>query len=268
MAGVMTAQIALLSVASFLPPTMTRTVVSTLGSCSLALPIIGYFIVLSCSEALDDWPSIGRIVLFGLCSVVFSLITFSCFAFFFSASSKIALRCGLSLNEKLALRNDGNFPVQPLLFNGYTADMDSPDDLSIAVSKAWEIAARTFDINVTAPYVLRLGAKMAKFEAFLPDFGSPNGMVLANLTPEWESNPEKRKCAVDAGLFISFINPEFYAVFDKKEFWDALKDWGYFGAKGVNRNGCLDSVVNPGRSRRNIRAVDALRMPSIRSGCR
>src|SRR5436190_3978294 len=81
MAGVMTAQIALLSVASFLPPTMTRTVVSTLGSCSLALPIIGYFIVLSCSEALDDWPSIGRIVLFGLCSVVFSLITFSCFAF-------------------------------------------------------------------------------------------------------------------------------------------------------------------------------------------
>jgi hypothetical protein len=79
--GVMAAQIALLLFFSFLPPTMSRSVVATLGNCSLALPMIGYFIVLSRSEALEHWPSLGRIMLFVICSVVISLIAFTCFSF-------------------------------------------------------------------------------------------------------------------------------------------------------------------------------------------
>jgi hypothetical protein len=109
--------------------------------------------------------------------------------------------------------------------------MDGADDPSDAVSKAWLAASRAFGIDVIAPYLMQNGAKTVKFEAFLPDFGGPNGMVLGLVADTDAEMREPLRCANAAGLNVSFLNPEVYGEFNKKEFWDALKDWGYFGSK-------------------------------------
>jgi hypothetical protein len=96
------------------------------------------------------------------------------------------------------------------------------------VSDAWKIAGQEFGIDVVAPYFLRCGASSVRFEAFLPSFGSQNGMVVGLTTND---SSEAHKCAEEAGLFCSYVNPEVYREFKKKEFWEALKDWGYFGPK-------------------------------------
>lgn len=99
------------------------------------------------------------------------------------------------------------------------------------VIAAWGEASRRLGIKIASPFVLRAGEISVDCIAFLPQFGSLNGMVIgACLPPEFDTDPALIRCAQMSGLYYSFINPERYAVFDEERFKEALSDWQFYGA--------------------------------------
>ena len=96
------------------------------------------------------------------------------------------------------------------------------------VCDSWQIAARVLSISVEAPYVIKKNDLIdIPCVAYLPDFGSANGMVIG-LTSD-PSNKAIQSAAVSLQLYYSFINPDFYQHYNDEEFQEALVDWGFFG---------------------------------------
>jgi len=107
------------------------------------------------------------------------------------------------------------------------------DEVAAKIEDAWLDAAEQLGIDVEAPYVIDTAAGSATFLAFLPDFGGPNGMVLASADVEEGDLPTH--VANDAGLFRVEVT-ERYATYDEDLFRDSLNDWGWYGP----RNGAPD----------------------------
>lgn len=98
------------------------------------------------------------------------------------------------------------------------------------VIRAWLEASAKLGIKVIAPYTLSDGNQSLRCLAYLPDFGSPNGMVVAPLTsPALLSDRHLHELAQKKGLFCSSIDPLGWAQYDETAFKDALVDWGFFG---------------------------------------
>jgi hypothetical protein len=94
-------------------------------------------------------------------------------------------------------------------------------------------ASRKLGIKVAAPYTLRHAGKSTQCLAFLPDFGSPNGMVVgATMPPEFQTDTTLIECARAKGMSFSFLNLERYNNFDEQRYKEALLDWGFFGPPG------------------------------------
>lgn len=105
---------------------------------------------------------------------------------------------------------------------------DRPEEL---LADNWRRAASDLNIRVVVPYTLVAFGKQVDCVAFLPDFGSPFGMVIGlTCAPDFETSPELVHLAQERKLFYSFINPESYLVYHRDDFISALRDWGYYGA--------------------------------------
>src|ERR1700730_8601522 len=93
---------------------------------------------------------------------------------------------------------------------------------------AWRIAADALSITVNAPYLLNaLDGTQVLFAAYLPDFGSPRGMVIGLLgRPTYMRDKALLSAAKSRGLYNSFINAEIFARYDEEVFKEALTDWG------------------------------------------
>lgn len=92
-------------------------------------------------------------------------------------------------------------------------------------------AANELGIRAVVPFVLSASGKQVNRVAFLPDFGSPSGMVIGlTIAPDFETDPELVRLAQGEDLFYSFVNPESYLVYNRDDFINALRDWGYYGA--------------------------------------
>jgi len=66
--------------------------------------------------------------------------------------------------------------------------------------------------------------------AHLPDFGSPNGMVIGFIHhPDYGVDTRLKLAAESQGLFCSFINYKVYGHYNEEVFKEALADWGFFG---------------------------------------
>jgi hypothetical protein len=90
---------------------------------------------------------------------------------------------------------------------------------------AWREAASQLGVRVVAPYSVDLtdGTSIA-VEAFLPDFGGPQGAVAVALDDQ-----ERCRQVSATGQFVSQVSPR-YRRFDARLFRDTLDDWGWFGA--------------------------------------
>ena len=98
------------------------------------------------------------------------------------------------------------------------------------VTQSWTEASPKLKIRVIAPYVLDVEGGSVRCLAFLPDFGAPNGMVVAAITPpEFETDARLIERAREKGLFCSFVNPLGWMQYDETGFKKALLDWRYFG---------------------------------------
>ena len=109
--------------------------------------------------------------------------------------------------------------------------MLKPKDTMFAEAvDAWLSAANTLQIELTAPYITSADTDEAAI-AFLPRFGSENGMLVVGATPPaFETSAAIREYAQSNGLYYSVLNLEKYREFDATVFIDALRDWGFFGS--------------------------------------
>jgi hypothetical protein len=98
--------------------------------------------------------------------------------------------------------------------------------------KACKTAATDLGITVVSPYTLSVGSRSKLCVAFLPDFGSCNGMVLGMIMPpSFPTDPELVGLAEVAGLFCSFLNWEVYSDYDQMTYKELLIDAGFFGSE-------------------------------------
>src|SRR5260370_32358451 len=98
------------------------------------------------------------------------------------------------------------------------------EDLRNTLSDAWRTAAKSLSLRIEAPYVLE-GADGIKVPcvAYLPDFGSPNGMVIGFICrPDHKDDSRLRLAAESRGLFFSFINFKVYEQYNEEIYKEAL----------------------------------------------
>jgi hypothetical protein len=104
------------------------------------------------------------------------------------------------------------------------------EDQRDALIRAWQSAQRELKIRVTAPFSLSTGTATHNCVAFLPDFGSPAGMVIDAIEPPlFRPSKGLATAAEAAGLYLSLISAEVYLHFDSEKFKEALLEWGFFG---------------------------------------
>lgn len=104
----------------------------------------------------------------------------------------------------------------------------------------WHSMASELDFEIIAPYTINYDNKELSCFAFLPKFGSENGMVIDVISPPtYETNKEISNACKILGVYYAFINYDSYAKAGKKVFCEALLDWGYFGEPEGKPN-CID----------------------------
>ncbi len=103
------------------------------------------------------------------------------------------------------------------------------------VVKAWQRCATDLGIRVEAPYELldRFG-RLCHFAAYVPDFGSSKGaLVLVVEPPVFDHDKVAAECAKHHDIWLSCMNIEMYAAYDRQTFIDVLDDWQYFGMEST-----------------------------------
>lgn len=98
-------------------------------------------------------------------------------------------------------------------------------------AEVWREAGDKLRFKVTAPFRLESDGQSAWCIAFLPDFGSPKGVVVAPMMPPaFDIDPLIEKLAKKHGYFCSFMSAVGWE-YDEAAIKDALVDWGFFGPK-------------------------------------
>jgi hypothetical protein len=89
---------------------------------------------------------------------------------------------------------------------------------------AWLAAERDLGVRVVAPHELRLAdGNTIEVEAFLPDFGGPNGAVAVSLHDD-----ERCRQAASTQHFVSGLGDS-YRAFERGLFKETMDDWGWYG---------------------------------------
>jgi len=98
-------------------------------------------------------------------------------------------------------------------------------DLNVQIVSAWLEASKDLGIAVIAPYRIEpSGTELLQCEAFMPDFGSPNGAIAISSRSRRLVRPVLR----EVGRWHSELG-DGYARYSRKLFIETLNDWGWFG---------------------------------------
>jgi hypothetical protein len=92
--------------------------------------------------------------------------------------------------------------------------------------KAWLQASETLNFKIITPYFLEINGKKKEIFAFLPEYGSSNGMIIG-LASQYEDK-EIRNWSTKHACYCSFIYVENHLVYNENIFRDSLEDWGKF----------------------------------------
>src|ERR1043165_1985894 len=97
--------------------------------------------------------------------------------------------------------------------------------LDVRISDTWREAGLRLKIRVVAPFAFQLpDGSTVDVEAFLPDFGGPQGAVVVPLADE-----TRGKRATAGPYFVSLV-ADSYCRYDEQLFRQTLDDWGWLGA--------------------------------------
>lgn len=84
---------------------------------------------------------------------------------------------------------------------------------------------RQLTVRVETPFFVRHAGNVVQFDAHLPDFGGPNGMVL--VLDGMGNFAELSKVASSVGLYFSALNGA--APTSERDVMATLDDWGFYG---------------------------------------
>lgn len=109
------------------------------------------------------------------------------------------------------------------------------------MARAWKEAAKDLGIEFEAPFVVkdRRGCKHV-CSGIIPNFGSKLGVLV--ISGKQDANPEEiwdAASSVDK-YRLSAMSPH-YETYDRRLFIDALRNWGWYGAKGKRPKWYLNS---------------------------
>jgi hypothetical protein len=94
----------------------------------------------------------------------------------------------------------------------------------------WHLMSNELHFDIVSPFILEYDGHKLECFAFLPKFGSKNGMIIDLIfPPEYATNKQISNACKRLGLYCSFINYESYAGAQTETFCETLNDWGYFG---------------------------------------
>jgi len=93
-----------------------------------------------------------------------------------------------------------------------------------AISDAWRMAGVDLAIRVVAPFTHKLpDGRAIEFEAWLPDFGGPNGALVMS---------ECSRTSIENSQIWSSVVMAAYRQYERRLFADTLDDWQWSGQKG------------------------------------
>lgn len=93
----------------------------------------------------------------------------------------------------------------------------------------WFLASKRLDFEVVCPFKLTFKGKEKVVFAFLPAYGSENGVIVDLITPpEFQTDPEIIEWAQEQGCYYSFLNVESLVNYDEDYFIRTLQDWGRY----------------------------------------
>ncbi|MEO0553899.1 MAG: hypothetical protein AAF149_11895 [Bacteroidota bacterium] len=92
--------------------------------------------------------------------------------------------------------------------------------------KNWQLASKRLNFKLVSPYNVNSDGYEMEFFAFLPEYGSSNGMVLGlTSAPEFNTDSELIKWAKESECSYSFLNVDDYSAYNEAIFLEALQDW-------------------------------------------
>lgn len=104
------------------------------------------------------------------------------------------------------------------------------DEMIKKVINSWLRASKELNFKIVAPYIFNSNSGSFECIAYLPDFGSKNGMIIDKISPpSYGPTPGLPEAAKHMELYYSSINIEYYFEFNVDIFKDALIDWGFYG---------------------------------------
>lgn len=85
--------------------------------------------------------------------------------------------------------------------------------------------ATQLGVRVVSPFFVPNAEKLVRFDAFLPDFGGNNGIVI--IFDKMDNFAEFLNVARAAGFYFSNLNGE--ASTSESSVKETLDDWGFYG---------------------------------------
>ncbi len=133
------------------------------------------------------------------------------------------------MKYKVALNDWGYFgPLEdcPHWFVGYNHTQIGITHRKIM--EAWRQASRSLGLRVVESLPPLTGRHT--FVAFLPDFGSPAGVILgATYPPGFDKDRAIEEFAKSQGIAYSFLSTPEYVMYDEQNYRELLSGLGYFG---------------------------------------
>ncbi|GHV57994.1 hypothetical protein FACS1894182_08440 [Bacteroidia bacterium] len=98
-----------------------------------------------------------------------------------------------------------------------------------AVRYNWLRASQELGFRIVTPYIFTLNEVKHEAFAFLPEYGSPNGIIIdLMMEPNFETNEKVEEFAQINTCFYSFIGVDGFPSYNKDFIIDCLEDWGKF----------------------------------------
>jgi hypothetical protein len=95
--------------------------------------------------------------------------------------------------------------------------------------KNWIKGSKKMGFKIITPYHFIINGEKRKAFAFLPEYGSPNGMLIGfTSSPNFEIDKDILEWAKEQRCFYSFINIDGSLRYDECFIQDSLGDWGKF----------------------------------------
>jgi hypothetical protein len=97
------------------------------------------------------------------------------------------------------------------------------------VQENWIKASLHFKFKIISPYTIFQDDEIKEVFAFLPEYGSSNGMIVELIfPPEYHIDKALIEWSKQTKTIYSFINIENFLVYNEIYFREVLEDWAKF----------------------------------------